>query len=148
MADLRKLGGKGPRDWADLVRAVFELALANRRLRRVHPRRLGLLGEGYDAAEGGLTAAEARLVDRVSWAVVVMGLRVPWRSDCLVQALAARRWLGRGGVATRIGIGVRRTEEGALMAHAWLKAGDRLVTGGDISPYGEFLRAEGRPAEP
>ena len=66
-----------------------------------------------------------------------MGLRVPWRSDCVVQALAARRWLARGGVGSTVCVGVRKDEQG-FQAHAWLKAAGRVVTGGDISSYAEL----------
>ena len=69
--------------------------------------------------------------------VAIMGLRVPWRSDCVVQALAARRWLARGGVDSDVCIGVRNDAQG-FQAHAWLKVGERIVTGGDVSSYAEL----------
>ncbi len=61
--------------------------------------------------------------------------RLPWRADCLVQALAARRWLGGQGVATKLTLGVPREKPTDFEAHAWLSAGTRIVTGGDISGY-------------
>jgi hypothetical protein len=143
--DLRKARGKGPRDWADLARAVAELGAARITVRLVEPRKLGIVGGGEDTPGQELTAVQVRLVDRVAYAVNVMSLRVPWRSDCLIRAVAARRWLAAGGVASRIRVGARHDEQGVFMAHAWLTVGERIVTGGDPVPYGEFVRgARGR----
>jgi hypothetical protein len=92
---LLKAARRGPVVWADLARAVAELAIANRRLSTGNMRELiGPARTAQQAASPGeLTDAQRRLVARVAYAVPVMGLRVPWRSDCLVQALAAKRWL-------------------------------------------------------
>lgn len=124
--------------WRDVAVAAWELALANRAFRRTPPGELPLLArdEGEGAAEA-LTVQQQALLERVAYAVPVMGLRVPWRSDCLVQALAARRWLARGGIGSNIRIGVRNEGQG-FEAHAWLKVGDRIVTGGDVSAYAEL----------
>ena len=129
---------RGPGVWRDVAIAAWELALANRAFRRTPPGELPLLP--CDRGAKGLAALTARqrsLVDRVAYAVPIMGLRVPWRSDCVVQALAARRWLARGDVGSSICIGVRNDEQG-FQAHAWLKVGERIVTGGDVSAYAEL----------
>jgi Transglutaminase-like superfamily len=143
--DLGKAWHAGPRGWADLVRALAELALARLRLRFAASARLGLLDGDENAPGDALSPAEAALVERVAKAVSAMGNRAPWRSDCLVQALAARRWLASAGVATRLAIGARHDAAGAFQAHAWLSAGERLVTGGDVSAYREFLRPRADP---
>lgn len=137
---LRKAWGRGPRIWMDLARATGELALARLALVTVKAARLGLLDGGETPRDEPLSPEKARHVDRVAYAINVMSLRVPWRSDCLVRALAARRWLSGGGVASRIAVGARHDEQGAFMAHAWLKVGERVVTGGDVTPYAEFVR--------
>jgi hypothetical protein len=137
---LRYLGraaALGPRGWRDLVRAAVELAIARRALDR---RSIGDLlspRAAQKSAPAALTPAEARLVERVAYAVSRTGARVPWRADCLVQALAARRWLERHGVASNLYIGVRN--EGEFAAHAWLKVGDEVVTGGPIADYVSLL---------
>jgi hypothetical protein len=89
-----------------------------------------------------LSPQQIALIERVSYAVPVMGSRVPWRSDCLIQALAARRWLARASISSDVCIGVRKNEEG-FQAHAWLKVGERIVTGGDTSSYAELPPADG-----
>jgi len=129
---------RGPGVWRDIAVAAWELALANRAFRHTPPGELPLLppGTGPDANKA-LTASQQALVNRVAYAVPIMGRRVPWRSDCVVQALAARRWLARGGIAADVCVGVRKDEQG-FQAHAWLKVGKRVVTGGDISSYAEL----------
>jgi len=126
---------RGPRVWRDVAIACWELALANAAFRRLPPGELPLLERDEDRAP--LSARQQSLVDRVAYIVPIMGLRVPWRSDCVVQALAGRRWLARGGVGSRICVGVRKDEAG-FAAHAWLKVGERIVTGGDVSIYAEL----------
>lgn len=136
--DIRTAWRRGPRVWGDVLIAIWELALANRAFRRTPTGELPLLprdtgGEPRPA----LTAAQQGLVERVAYAVPIMGLRVPWRADCVVQALAARRWLARGGIGSNVHIGVRNDDQG-FQAHAWLRVGERVVTGGDISAYAEL----------
>jgi hypothetical protein len=85
------------------------------------------------------------IVERVAFAIPAIALRVPWRSDCMVQAMAAQNWLARYKIPSTMTIGVRKDVPSALGpsglgpsgfgAHAWLAVGDFLVTGGDISGY-------------
>lgn len=124
---------------ADIARATWELALAHRTLRRHSIKSLGLLRREADNPHAkAFTAAQRARIAEVSRAFEIAAPRVPWRSDCLVQCLAGRRWLARHGIATRIAIGIRRDEAGAMLAHAWLCAGDIVVTGGDVADFAEF----------
>jgi hypothetical protein len=139
-AELRKLGAADPRLLADLARAGWELALARRRMLRRPLREL--LADEEIAAAPTLTpddTAAAALVARVAFAVPAMGRRVPWRADCLVQALAARRWLAQRGIPTRLRIGATREVPQGFAAHAWLLAGETLVTGGETDGYAELI---------
>lgn len=126
---------RGPRVWRDGLVAAWELALANRAFRLTPPGELPLLV--HDEGLEPLTTRQQGLVERVAYAVPIMGLRVPWRADCVVQALAARRWLARGGIGSNVHVGVRNDAQG-FQAHAWLQVGKRVVTGGDISAYAEL----------
>ena len=112
----------------DLIRAGWELALARRRLDSVDAKALVVTGG---------TPAGLEQVDRLIFAVRAMGARVPWRSDCLVQALAAQHWLASRGIGSSIHLGVKPSEA-PIDAHAWLKVGDRIVLGGDVADYSEF----------
>ena len=137
MGKVAKLLKLTPTGWHDLARAAVELALANRQLRTSKARDLVAAehGRGQGGRNAALSPRQRRLVERVAYAVPALGLRVPWRSDCLVQALAARRWLAGHDVSADLCIGVRKPGEAEFFAHAWLKVGETIVTGGDISGY-------------
>lgn len=76
----------------------------------------------------GPALADEKL-ERISWAIAAAANRVPWRADCLVQAMAAARWLRRHDCGWRLLIGVRRSTSGGLEAHAWLSSADTVITG-------------------
>ena len=134
---VRKLSALDRATAGDLVRAALELAIARIRLGSREAQALA-------AAEAGqvprLDARQMRLVERVAFAIPRVAARLPWRADCLVQALAAQRWLRRKGVATMLNLGVPRDKPTDFEAHAWLTAGDRIVTGGDVSAYVPLVR--------
>lgn len=76
--------------------------------------------------------------DRISRArsvcrrVARLAPRVPWRTSCLVQAVAGCLLLRRRGIAATIRLGVKKGD-GALSAHAWLMVGGQTVLGGDVA---------------
>ncbi len=79
-------------------------------------------------------AAEARTVERVCWAVLAATRHAPLRFLCFPQALAAHVMLRIRGVESQVIYGVRRSAEGKLRAHTWLRVGDRTVLGGETEP--------------
>jgi hypothetical protein len=82
---------------------------------------------------------------RISWAVETAARNVPSGENCLVRAIAGRAMLARRGVSSRIRLGVAKNLSDALLAHAWLECGDRIITG-----EGEHLNYAAMPlgAEP
>jgi|SRR5579863_7854787 len=68
-------------------------------------------------------------VERISWAVNAASRRIPGASNCLVRALATQSLLGRFGYRSELRIGVRKTPDGALTAHAWLESAGAVVIG-------------------
>ena len=73
----------------------------------------------------------------ISWAIASATARVPWRSDCLLQAMAASMWLDRIERSYKLNIGVRKNDLDELEAHAWLTSGDITVTG-NLPDLGRF----------
>ncbi len=126
-----------PALWLVLGRAVTELALARWRLGRRQVR--DVMGAGalpaLPLAKSGSSEKSTSLTARVAWAIPRVAARVPWRSDCLVQATAAQRWLSRKGVPTDLHIGVRKDRAIGFEAHAWLCHNEQIITGGDISGF-------------
>ena len=89
----------------------------------------------------GLTGRDQALATRVSRAVPRAARRVPWRSDCFVQALAAQFFLANHGVGSELFIGVRKDGD-KFSAHAWLRHDGLTITGGDFSSYHPIVTPE------
>lgn len=73
--------------------------------------------------------AEAKKVARL---LKASARRLPWKSNCLVQSLAATRMLKRRKVPALLYIGVRTENQANLKAHAWVRVGNIDVCGGGI----------------
>lgn len=67
---------------------------------------------------------------RVSWAVREMSRYTPWQSACLAQAIAAKIMLRRRGIVSTLYLGLAKDDPGTLLAHAWLRSGSMILTGG------------------
>jgi len=70
--------------------------------------------------------------DRVVWAIEATGRRLGIASTCLVRALVAEIRLGSSERPVYLVIGVKRTESGGLLSHAWLRDRERVLIGGPI----------------
>lgn len=135
---LRRLAALDGRTIADLARAGFELAVGRLLLGSAQAQALIAASPSPTTK---LDGAETELVERVAFAIPRVAARVPWRADCMVQALAAEHWLRVHGIATTLTLGVPRDKLTEFEAHAWLTAGDRVVTGGDVRGYVPLRRA-------
>jgi len=125
--------------------ALFEIAWARIILRQAAAGGIPVLN-ARSASDGrgpaDCTAADQAAIARIGWIVPRVSARVPWRSDCLVQAIAAQRLLSRRNLAGRIVLGIENEAESGFGAHAWLAFGDSIVTGGEVARY-TILLGEG-----
>lgn len=78
----------------------------------------------------GRPAAEAPAAERIGIAIRTATRNVPWNAVCLPQAMAAKAMLARRGRSSVLCVGVMPSTDGVLLLHAWLEAGDLVVTGG------------------
>lgn len=67
----------------------------------------------------------------ISEAVNIISHHTLWESMCLVRAIAAMKMLERRGISSTLYLGTGKNENGQLIAHAWLRSGNRYVTGGE-----------------
>ena len=74
-------------------------------------------------------------VDRLEWAVLVVGRLIP-RTTCLAQALTLHRLLSRYGYPSNVQFGIRHAD-GRFAAHAWVEheADALLSTPSEIARY-------------
>lgn len=70
----------------------------------------------------------------LGWALAAVSKRLPWRSDCLIQALAGKLWMDRLRLPADLRLGVQADAAGELHAHAWLEVDGLAVTGGRPDP--------------
>lgn len=116
-------------------------ALLTARLRsllpfRVLARHLGgmVSPTGLPALPAHLSAGEEASVLAVRWAIGAVAPWLPFRTQCLQQAIAARAMLARRGIGSILHLGVGDPTGAKLVAHAWLDAGRLQVTGYPVDP--------------
>lgn len=130
------------RAWRDLGEAAVRLALARYRLQTTPAARLiGALRQPYLPPPGGSAGTQVR-AEQMAWALAAAARRVPWRSDCFVQCLAADTWMRARGLRPEFHLGVAKTPDGHLKAHAWIKYGDAIVAGGSADGYEVLIAPE------
>jgi hypothetical protein len=125
-----------------LCAAVAELARARLHFER---RPIQQIIERLGKARNGPAGAQAnpiagRDLERVRWAIAAAAQRVPWRSDCLLQVMAADRLLRREGGDGEFHLGVAKAHDGSLRAHAWLTCGGMVVAGGSGDGFMALLK--------
>jgi len=132
------------------ARATVLLFRARLALLRIGPKDVVELNRSSNVTSRPLASRQGvrEQCDRAAFFIDRMAARVPWRADCLVQALAGRRWLQKEGIPSRISVGATRDREGSLEAHAWLLCEDRIVLGGDVTRFKVLLDPGTPPVEP
>lgn len=88
---------------------------------------------GTPGAETPATAADEDVLvaKKIGWSVSAVARRVPWDARCLAQALAATGMLRRRGLEGTVSFGASRKNSVDFDAHAWLRLGAFMVTGGE-----------------
>ena len=128
-------------DWRYLTTASVELLAARYRFSTVGAETiLRELQDQSSSLPHKLTNRSAAIdVKRLSWAITVAARYVPWRSDCLIQVMAADRWLRQHDLCADFHLGVAKDPQQGLTAHAWLCYGDLTVTGGRYDEFSPLI---------
>jgi hypothetical protein len=134
--DLKKLARIGPKGAGRLLEAAAFLLAARLAVQHLPLRRIIRL-TGLQASSGaepqGLSSSDEAL--KVAKAIAIVQARLPWKSTCLMNALAGAAMLRRRRLPAMLFLGVNRTAQGqsALVAHAWLECDGLGITGTDES---------------
>lgn len=107
--------------------ALSRFAILTVPFRRIAPFLGQVMAESPDLAPG----CEA-LAERISWAVQTAARYTPWESKCLAQAMAAKMMLKRCNVPSTLYLGLAKDADAGLSAHAWLRCGERILTGAPV----------------
>jgi hypothetical protein len=112
-----------------VVEAAVLLGIARVMIHTVRFDRLAPRLGRHMAETPDVHSTEERAIAReVRWAVASAVRNVPFEAVCFPQAIAAMFMLRRRGVASTLYLGVNRDR--GLDAHAWVRAGRTLITGG------------------
>jgi hypothetical protein len=159
--DLARASALSFREWRLLIEAFAWLGLLRLVTWALPYRRVASLLRlaQSDAAQAQVDAAQAQAeppaagggrAETIAWALCAAAGRTPWPSTCLVRSLAGCVMLRRHGVPSVVYLGVAKDAGGSLVAHSWLRCGDRVVTGGGshqryaaIAAYQSATRARG-----
>ncbi len=114
-----------PSDYLRFIEAAASLTLASMAIRWLPFERLvRTMGKGPPLA-GTQKATELEAVRR---AVQRASARLPWRTVCFQEGLAAHWLLRRRGIDSRLHYGIR-PEGDRLSAHVWVEADGAVVIG-------------------
>jgi len=113
-----------------VVEAVIALAFARISVQR-HGQygAIGLIGERVVTVEDDQRES-APVTKDLGWAVEAAAKSVPWNSLCLTQAIAVARMLNDRELPWVLHVGLDHDDANALLAHAWVTSGRRVVVGG------------------
>lgn len=120
----------GWQDWRLLAEAAGCLVAARLAVWFVPFRRLATgLGDKMVESPAEDTEPQRATATRIGWAVRALGRRLPWMSQCLVQAVAATWMLQRRRIPSTLYFGLSKDTDGELKAHAWVRSGTQVLTG-------------------
>lgn len=88
-----------------------------------------------------MNISQYSIAKKIAWAVNRASYITPWESKCLVQALTAQRMLKRRHIISTLYLGIAKEGNSNLVAHAWLRCGVMIVTGGqEMSNFREIAK--------
>ena len=129
--DLKGYGRISAAQRSLLWEAIAALAIARIALACIPFSRIAAwLGTSGAESPAAVTPEQAQAAEAVGWAVSALARRVPWDGRCFAQALAATAMLRHRGVDGTVSFGVREGASAGFEAHAWLRVGTRMATGG------------------
>ncbi|WP_405107255.1 lasso peptide biosynthesis B2 protein [Paenibacillus sp. FSL K6-1217] len=93
--------------------------------------------------------SDIRRIQQITKAIRVMSRYTPWKSTCMVRAVAGLKMLEKRGIESTLYMGVARDKQGKMIAHAWLRSGAHYVSGDDamqgfvvVEKFAKVLQAE------
>jgi hypothetical protein len=121
------------RDWWLLVLASLYLARAAILLRTRSASDVIALASPH-LKKRGTPKRKPASACRIGWAIGVAAKVVPWKANCLAQAIAASHLLHQSGCEPEIRIGARRDGH-ELSAHAWVVCDGETVVGASAHEF-------------
>lgn len=93
--------------------------------------------------------ADIPRIRQITKAIRVISRYTPWKSTCMVRAVAGLQMLEKRGIESTLYMGVARDKQGQMIAHAWLRSGAYYISGDDamkgfvvVEKFAKVLQAE------
>jgi hypothetical protein len=129
-SDFRTARQTSAKEWQLLAEAGVLLGIARLAVWFVPFRRLAAhLGDEMVESPPVDTEEQRAAALPIGWAVRTLGRRLPWMSQCLVQAVAATWMLQHRRIPSTLYFGLAKESDGKLKAHAWVRSGEKILTG-------------------
>lgn len=119
--------------------ALIALAYARSILHRTRPEDILARNGAARQHANQITADLGQQCAKIAFIVPRLAQRLPWRADCLVQAIAGQVMLSRRRVTSEIVVGTAKHPDGTFEAHAWLTCAGRVILGGNIARFAPLL---------
>lgn len=88
----------------------------------------GMLGNRHQLSPEKDIPGNNPVLFKIARAIVRCRKAVHWQNRCLVEAITAKKMLGRRGLQSTLYFGIAKENE-KMIAHAWLRCGSMIVTG-------------------
>ncbi|QSF45671.1 lasso peptide biosynthesis B2 protein [Paenibacillus tianjinensis] len=115
-----------------LPEALWRLFLARIRLLFPFDKTAPQLGAQSQETAEVSKAADAPKIRQITRAIRVGSKVTPWKSTCMVRAVAGLKMLEKRGIDSTLYMGVAKDKQGRMIAHAWLRSGSYYVSGDDV----------------
>ena len=122
-----------------VIEAAFILVVVRAGLRLISFREMNRMARYFSRPNLLFKGTDKQAPEQVIWAVDRVGLALLGQNSCLAMALAGQILLGRRGIQSRLRIGVKKTEDGSLLAHAWLEGEHGILLGGASSDLQRYV---------
>lgn len=87
------------------------------------------LGSFKTEFEGNLNEHNLDVIRLIKKSIRRCKRMLPWKVKCFEEAIAAKKVLAKHQIQSTLYLGVDKDKEKKLIAHAWLKIGDIVITG-------------------
>jgi hypothetical protein len=84
--------------------------------------------------QAGVSVRSPRDAYQIAWAASTAGKWLLPNRPCLTQALVLKYLYDRRGFPATLRIGVKKSDDNKLLAHAWVESNGQVVIGGSTSP--------------
>jgi len=88
-----------------------------------------LLGKFKEESIVDLDIMQMEIVFLVKKNIMRLKKQLPWKVKCFEEAIVAKKILYKYNIQTTLYLGVNKNKENGLVAHAWLKAGSKVIAG-------------------